>query len=110
MSSVRLRSDGAYEPIYATGQSDGSPYAAFSSKLYSTGSELATAGLRVMVKDLYSLKGIKTSGGNRAYYATYSARNESAKAIQRIVCDISYTFFIGKLMDCRRRSVLLWLD
>ncbi|RMY03271.1 hypothetical protein D0868_07547 [Hortaea werneckii] len=56
------------------------------SRLYSTISpEKPLAGLRLGVKDIYHVKGIKTSGGNRAYFYLYEAQNATAPAVQRLV-------------------------
>ncbi|RMY48038.1 hypothetical protein D0865_08325 [Hortaea werneckii] len=55
------------------------------SRLYSTISpEKPLAGLRLGVKDIYHVKGIKTSGGNRAYFYLYEAQNATAPAVQRL--------------------------
>ncbi|KAI6890092.1 amidase signature enzyme [Hortaea werneckii] len=56
------------------------------SKLYSTVTpEKPLAGLRLGVKDIYHVKGIKTSGGNRAYFYLYEAQNVTAPADQRLI-------------------------
>ncbi|KAI7190067.1 amidase signature enzyme [Hortaea werneckii] len=56
------------------------------SKLYSTVTpEKPLAGLRLGVKDIYHVKGIKTSGGNRAYFYLYEAQNVTAPAVQRLI-------------------------
>ncbi|KAK7715941.1 hypothetical protein SLS57_006692 [Botryosphaeria dothidea] len=43
------------------------------------------AGVRIGIKDLFDLKGMKTSGGNRAYFATVQAANETAPAVQKLI-------------------------
>ncbi|KAF6784588.1 glutamyl-tRNA subunit A [Colletotrichum sojae] len=43
------------------------------------------AGLRFAVKDVIDVKGMKTSGGSRAYYQTYGPRNASPKAVNQLV-------------------------
>ncbi|KAL5335416.1 amidase signature domain-containing protein [Aspergillus crustosus] len=43
------------------------------------------AGLRVAVKDIIDVKGVKTSNGNRAWFKLYDAVNASAPAIQHLV-------------------------
>ncbi|KAI6841188.1 amidase signature enzyme [Hortaea werneckii] len=59
---------------------------AVQSRLYSTISpEKPLAGLRLGVKDIYHVKGIKTSGGNRAYFYLYEAQNATAPAVQRLI-------------------------
>ena len=55
------------------------------SRLYATISpEKPLAGLRLGVKDIYHVKGVKTSGGNRAYFYLYEAQNATAPAVQRL--------------------------
>ncbi|KXJ93986.1 amidase signature domain-containing protein [Microdochium bolleyi] len=43
------------------------------------------AGVRLGVKDLYNIKGIKTGLGSRAYYAIHPEANNTAIAVQRLV-------------------------
>ncbi|KAL4955899.1 amidase signature domain-containing protein [Aspergillus filifer] len=43
------------------------------------------AGLRMGVKDISHVKGLRTSGGNRAYYSLYEPRNTTGTAIQRLI-------------------------
>ena len=52
---------------------------------YTTTAEKPLAGLRLGVKDIYHVKGIKTSGGNRAYYYLYGTQNATGPAVQRLV-------------------------
>ncbi|KAJ9110281.1 hypothetical protein QFC19_001684 [Naganishia cerealis] len=42
-------------------------------------------GVRVVVKDLYDIKGVPTGCGNRAYWLTYEPRNATAVSIQRLI-------------------------
>lgn len=41
--------------------------------------------LRLGVKDIFDLKGLRTSGGNRAFYDLYPARNTTGPAVQRLI-------------------------
>ncbi|KAF4992471.1 hypothetical protein FGRMN_7142 [Fusarium graminum] len=43
------------------------------------------AGLRVIVKDNINLKGMRTSVGNRSFYATYPACDKTAESIQKLI-------------------------
>lgn len=43
------------------------------------------AGVRVGVKDLYDIKGIKTGAGSRAYYSISADANDTSAAVQRLV-------------------------
>ena len=42
-------------------------------------------GVRIAVKDIYHIKGVKTGAASREYYKLYPARNASAPAAQRLV-------------------------
>ncbi|KAJ5974586.1 hypothetical protein N7481_011796 [Penicillium waksmanii] len=56
------------------------------SRLYYTPTtDRPLAGLRCGVKDIFDLKGLRTSGGNRAFYDLYPARNTTSSAIQRLI-------------------------
>ncbi|OMP84319.1 Amidase 1 [Diplodia seriata] len=56
------------------------------SRLYYTPSaSQPLAGLRFAVKDIFHVKGLKTSGGSRAYYETYDAQHTTAISIQRLL-------------------------
>ncbi|KAF5346230.1 hypothetical protein D9758_014403 [Tetrapyrgos nigripes] len=85
--STVMKSDGSYEVVSASLDTDSSPYIAVPSRVHTLGkndSRLPLAGLRVSVKDLYYMKGLVTSAGNRAFYATYPARNSTGPAITRL--------------------------
>ncbi|ODM23164.1 hypothetical protein SI65_00753 [Aspergillus cristatus] len=56
------------------------------SRLYYTVTpEKPLAGLRLGVKDIFHIKGLRTSGGNRAYYSLYGPRNATGTAVQRLI-------------------------
>lgn len=56
------------------------------SRLYFTKTEdKPLAGVRLAVKDLYDLKGVKTSGGNRALFEMTSPANVTAAAVQSLI-------------------------
>jgi hypothetical protein len=58
------------------------------SRLYTKDSAIKSKplqGLRVTVKDIIDINGIKTSNGNRAWFKLYDAKNATAPAIQRLV-------------------------
>ncbi|OJI99023.1 hypothetical protein ASPVEDRAFT_25862 [Aspergillus versicolor CBS 583.65] len=52
---------------------------------YKETAEQPLAGLRLGVKDIFHVKGLRPSGGNRAYYALYEPRNAAGPAIQRLI-------------------------
>ena len=56
------------------------------SRLYYDATEAQPlAGLRLGVKDIYHVKGVATSGGNRAYFYLYGAQNTTAPSVQRLI-------------------------
>lgn len=56
------------------------------SRLYYTATkEQPLAGLRFGVKDIFHVKGLATSGGNRAYFYHYGTQNNTAPAVQRLI-------------------------
>ncbi|EIN03572.1 amidase signature enzyme [Punctularia strigosozonata HHB-11173 SS5] len=55
------------------------------SRLYYKESSLPLAGLRVGVKDIYDIDGLKTGCGSRAHFALYPPRNATAPAVQRLI-------------------------
>ncbi|KAF2403866.1 amidase signature enzyme [Trichodelitschia bisporula] len=56
------------------------------SRLYYTATEAKPlAGVRLGVKDIYDLKGLKTSNGNRAWYHFYPEANGTAPPVQNLI-------------------------
>lgn len=56
------------------------------SRLYFTPTaEKPLAGMRLAVKDIYDIKGLRTGCGNRAFWQLYPPKNASAPAIQRLL-------------------------
>jgi hypothetical protein len=47
------------------------------------------------VKDIFHVKGLRTSGGNRAYYSLYEERNTTGPAIQSLIDQGAV--FVGKM-------------
>lgn len=44
-----------------------------------------TIQLRLGIKDIFHLKGLRTSGGNRAFYDLYPPQNKTGSAVQRLI-------------------------
>jgi len=58
------------------------------SRLYSINASTETKhfnGLRVIVKDIVDIDGVKTSNDNRAWFKLYDTVNATAPAVQRLV-------------------------
>ncbi|OAQ95804.1 hypothetical protein LLEC1_01694 [Akanthomyces lecanii] len=43
------------------------------------------SGIRLGVKDVFNLKGVRTGGGSRAYFALYPPAAETASSLQRLI-------------------------
>ncbi|KAJ4251864.1 hypothetical protein NW762_011161 [Fusarium torreyae] len=77
---------GTHHPLRAAGLSAGGLTIAVPSRLYFTQTkEKPLAGIRIAVKDLYDLKGVKTSGGNRALYEISKVKTKTAVAVQKLI-------------------------
>ncbi|KIW82970.1 hypothetical protein Z517_02213 [Fonsecaea pedrosoi CBS 271.37] len=77
---------GFHHPLAAASMSAGALTIGLPSRLYFTRTpEQPLAGFRVAVKDLYDLQGLKTSGGNRAFYTMATATNVTAYPVQRLI-------------------------
>lgn len=68
-------------------ETDGSTSIAVPSRLYypPPSAEKPFNGVRLGVKDIYNLTGLKTSEGNRAWYHLYPPATDTAVAVQRLV-------------------------
>lgn len=78
--------DGTFSVLSAAVQGAQSATIGVPSKLYYT--KTATqplAGVRLGVKDIYDIAGVKTSCGNRAYYELYPIKNVTAVAVQKLI-------------------------
>ncbi|KAA1466957.1 amidase signature enzyme [Dentipellis sp. KUC8613] len=86
--SVSPLSDGSFAVVSATMDTDSSPYIGVPSRIYTlqkSDPELPLAGVRVSVKDIYLLKGLRASAGNRHFYTTYPPRNVTGPAVSRLL-------------------------
>ncbi|KAJ9657967.1 hypothetical protein H2201_007974 [Coniosporium apollinis] len=83
--TVIAESDGSFSvlPANLPGQSLA---VAVPSRLYYTKTpEKPLAGVRLGIKDIYDMKGLKTSNGNRAWYHLYPPANETAVSVQNLI-------------------------
>ncbi|KAJ4295466.1 hypothetical protein N0V90_007478 [Kalmusia sp. IMI 367209] len=56
------------------------------SRLYFTKTEeKPLAGVRIGIKDIYDIKGLRTSNGNRAWYWLYPPANATATPVQKLI-------------------------
>ncbi|KAJ5364919.1 uncharacterized protein N7496_010632 [Penicillium cataractarum] len=78
--------DGSYNVLTASLSGYASLTIGVPSRLYFTKTiKQPLAGVRLGVKDIYDIKGVKTGCGNRAYYETYTAANTTGPAIQSLI-------------------------
>lgn len=83
--TVIAQSDGSFSvlPANLPGQSLA---VAVPSRLYYTKTpEKPLAGVRLGIKDIYDMKGLKTSNGNRAWYHLYPPANATAVSVQSLI-------------------------
>jgi hypothetical protein len=67
------------------------------SRLYYTKTaEKPLAGVRIGIKDIYDIKGLRTSNGNRAWYWFYPPANATAPPVQNLVD--AGAIIIGKML------------
>ncbi|KAF9776880.1 hypothetical protein IL306_004872 [Fusarium sp. DS 682] len=86
LESLLQSPDGTFQTLSAHAPGSSSLTIGVPSRLYFTGTkEKPLAGIRVGVKDLYDLSGVKSSRGNRAWYNLYPAANKTAPAIQNLI-------------------------
>ncbi|KAK0376920.1 hypothetical protein CLIM01_05709 [Colletotrichum limetticola] len=78
--------EGAFTTLPAVTENVMAKSIAVPSRLYYTETEeQPLAGLRFGVKDIFHVKGVGTSGGNRAYFYLYGRQNKTAPAVQRLI-------------------------
>ncbi|KAK7413375.1 hypothetical protein QQX98_007752 [Neonectria punicea] len=77
---------GTHHPLRAASHSAGGLTIAVPSRLhFSPTKDKPLAGVRIAVKYLYDLKGLKTSGGSRALFEISSVKNKTAAAVQKLI-------------------------
>lgn len=85
---VLQNTDGTFEVLSSMSPlTNGGATVAVPSRLYypAPTKQKPLSGVRVGVKDLYDLKGLKTGAGNRAYFNLYPAANSTAVSIQHLI-------------------------
>ena len=77
---------GIYAALPATVPGISAPGIAVPSRLsYTRTSAKPLAGVRIGIKDIYDISGLRTSDGNRAFYELYPRRNVTAEPVQRLI-------------------------
>lgn len=77
---------GIYAALPATVPGINAPGIAVPSRLsYTKTDAKPLAGVRIGIKDIYDIAGLRTSDGNRAFYELYPPRNATAEPVQRLI-------------------------
>ncbi|GAA5890100.1 hypothetical protein JCM6882_009226 [Rhodosporidiobolus microsporus] len=117
MSSLLPSLNSSFVPSPFNTESDGTQGVAVPSRVYSLdadkdGEEKPLKGLRVAVKDIVDVKGVRTSMGSRAWFDVYGPREENAPAIQRLI-DLGVEI-VGKTVTAQHanndRPTADWVD
>lgn len=83
---LKPNTDGSFSVLSASVSGVQSVTIGVPSKLYFTKTAAKPlAGVRVGIKDIYDIAGVKTSCGNRAYFDLYPARSKTATAVQNLI-------------------------
>ncbi|KAH7310692.1 amidase signature domain-containing protein [Stachybotrys elegans] len=78
--------DGSFKPLPASIAGSSSISVAVPSRLYyKPTADRPLAGVRLGIKDIYDIKGIKTSAGSRAYYDIYPEAGATAPFVQKLI-------------------------
>lgn len=104
---------GGYTSLPALTENAMAKSIAVPSRLYfQVSKEKPLAGLRLGVKDIFHVKGVGTSGGNRAYFYLYGQQNDTAPSIQRLI-DLG-AVLVGKMGTVQfangDRATADWVD
>ncbi|OOF90661.1 hypothetical protein ASPCADRAFT_58797 [Aspergillus carbonarius ITEM 5010] len=84
--SLLQKPDGTFQPLSAQVAGLVSSTVGVPSRIYYTPTaEKPLAGVRVGVKDIYSLAGVRQSNGNRAWYNLYAENNATGTAVSRLI-------------------------
>ncbi|PHH86792.1 hypothetical protein CDD83_9749 [Cordyceps sp. RAO-2017] len=82
--TVISNADGSHSVLAANVQGQSLAVAVPSRLYYTKTAAKPLAGVRLGVKDIFDVKGIKTSNGNRAWYSLYPPANRTSLAVQRL--------------------------
>ncbi|RYO19300.1 hypothetical protein AA0111_g10452 [Alternaria arborescens] len=83
--SAIANGDGSYSVLPAGTVGQKHAIAVPSRLYYTKTAEKPLAGVRIGIKDIYDIKGLRTSNGNRAWYWLYSPANATAPPVQNLI-------------------------
>lgn len=83
--SAIANGDGSYSVLPAGTLGQNHAVAVPSRLYFEKTAEKPLAGVRIGIKDIYDIKGLRTSNGNRAWYWLYPPANNTAKPVQNLI-------------------------
>ncbi|UNI13623.1 hypothetical protein JDV02_000348 [Purpureocillium takamizusanense] len=83
--TVVPNTDGSYSVLPANVPGQSLAVAVPSRLYFTTSRDKPLAGVRLGVKDIFDVRGLKTANSNRAWYQLYPAANSTAPAVQNLV-------------------------
>ncbi|KDB21384.1 hypothetical protein H109_06682 [Trichophyton interdigitale MR816] len=83
--TTTTNADGSFSVLPANVPGQSLAVAVPSRLYYRQTAQKPLAGVRLGVKDIFNVKGLKTSNGNRAWYQLYPAANRTAIAVQNLI-------------------------
>lgn len=83
--SAIANGDGTYSVLPAGTVGQKQAIAVPSRLYYTKTAEKPLAGVRIGIKDIYDIKGLRTSNGNRAWYWFYPPANNTAPPVQNLI-------------------------
>ncbi|KAF9700229.1 hypothetical protein EKO04_001427 [Ascochyta lentis] len=83
--SAIANGDGSYSVLPAGTVGQKVAIAVPSRLYFSKTAQKPLAGVRIGIKDIYDIKGLRTSNGNRAWYWLYPAANHTATPVQNLI-------------------------
>jgi Asp-tRNA(Asn)/Glu-tRNA(Gln) amidotransferase A subunit family amidase len=106
------RADGSFIVLPANVPGQKRAIAVPSRLYYTKTADKPLAGVRLGIKDVFDIAGVKGSNGNRAWYGLYPAANETAMVVQRLID--AGAVIVGKMKTSQfangERPTADWVD
>ena len=105
LESAISNGDGTFSVLPAATVGQKQAIAVPSRLYYTKTAEKPLAGVRIGIKDIYDIKGLRTSNGNRAWYWFYPPANNTAPPVQNLID--AGAIIVGKMLTksvCERRA------
>jgi hypothetical protein len=96
LESITSNGDDSYSVLPANTGGQKLGIAVPSRMYYTKTAEKPLAGVRIGIKDIYDIKGLRTSNGNRAWYWLYPPANATAPPVQNLID--AGAIIVGKML------------